>query len=204
MRVSFTRKCLYGNIQAYLSCVYRVIRFSHYWENVCRLTYRPINPVCTIYYACISTGTFSVVLPIFCYLGLYPECYLLIHHTLILEPMEIIAHQGFGEWVFKIVAGVYLPHLHDIYGNMIPNKMVAKRHGFIVHGDTRIFRIQHHTHIVHKYRCGFLYLDPHQSKVVPEHNIILYIILQCFELGSKCWGLHHGLEFWWPCCESWS
>ena len=46
--------------------------------------------------------------------------------------MEIIAHQGFGEWVCKIVAGVYLPHLHNVVGNMLPKEMVAKRHGFLV------------------------------------------------------------------------
>ena len=47
------------------------------------------------------------------------------------KPMEIISHQGVGEWVYKIVAGVYLPPLHNIVGNSLPNKMVAKIHGFI-------------------------------------------------------------------------
>ena len=75
--------------------------------------------------------------------------------------MEIIAHQGFGEWVWKIVAGVYLTHFHNIVVNMIHKKMVAKRQGFLVQGATRIFYIQHQTNFFHKYMCGFWYLDPH-------------------------------------------
>ena len=67
-----------------------------------------------------------------------------------LKPMEIVANQGFGEWVCKIVAGVYLPHLHKIVGNMLPNKMSSKRHGFLVQGDTRIICVQHHIDVVHK------------------------------------------------------
>ena len=116
--------------------------------------------------------------------------------------MENISHQGFDEWFWKIVDRVYLPHLHNIVGNMLPNKMVDKRHGSLVHGDTKIRHVQHHTHVVHKYRCGFGYLDPHWYKVVPEHNILLEIILQCCEIGSKWWYLYHSTEFWWPCCGS--
>ena len=119
------------------------------------------------------------------------------------KTMEIIAHQGFGEWVYNIVAGVYLPHLHNIFGNMLLKKMVAKCHNFLVQGDARIFCVQHNTNVVHKYRCGFGYLDPHWSKVVPEHNRLLKILLKRCEIGSKCWGLHHGMKFWWPCCGGW-
>ena len=75
--------------------------------------------------------------------------------------MEIFSHQGFGEWLCKIVAGVYITHLQNIVGNMLPKKMAAKRNSFLIQVATRIFRIQHHTHVVHKYRCGFGYLDPH-------------------------------------------
>ena len=46
--------------------------------------------------------------------------------------MEIITHQGFGEWVWKSVADAYLPHLHNILGNMLPKKMLAKLHRFFV------------------------------------------------------------------------
>ena len=74
--------------------------------------------------------------------------------------MDIISHQGFGEWVCKIVAGVYIPHFHKKIGNMLSNKMVAKRHGFLVQGATRIRRVQHHTHVVHKYRLRFGCIDP--------------------------------------------
>ena len=35
--------------------------------------------------------------------------------------MEIISHQGIGEWVYKIVAGVYPPPLHKIVGNILHN-----------------------------------------------------------------------------------
>ena len=100
--------------------------------------------------------------------------------------MEIVANQGFGEWVCKIVAGVYLPHLHKIVGNMLPNKMVYKRHGLLVQGATRISSVQHHTNVVHKYRCSFRYLNPHKSKVVPDHNTLLNSLLQRCKLGTKC------------------
>ena len=60
-RVSLPRKCAYGNIQAYPSRVYHVVQFSHYWAYVRTVRYWPINTVCTIYYECISTGSFSVV-----------------------------------------------------------------------------------------------------------------------------------------------
>ena len=60
--VSLPIKCAYRNIQLYPPCVYHVIRFYHYWENMCTVTYRPVNPVCTIYYACLSNGPFSVVI----------------------------------------------------------------------------------------------------------------------------------------------
>ena len=66
------------------------------------------------------------------------------------KPTEIIAHQGFGKWFCKIVSGLCLSHLHNIVGNMLPNKMVAKCHGFLVQGATRIFRGKNHTHVVHK------------------------------------------------------
>ena len=79
---------------------------------------------------------------------------------------------------------------------MIFNKIVVKPHGFLVHADTIICCIKHHTHVVHKYSRGFVYLDPNLYKVVPDHNILLDIILQWFKLGSKCWGLHHSLDFW--------
>ena len=52
--------------------------------------------------------------------------------------MEFIAHQRFCEWVCRIVAGVYFPHLHKKFGNMFHNRMVAKRHGFIAQGATNI------------------------------------------------------------------
>ena len=42
--------------------MYHVVSFAHYLENMCTSIYRPINYVCTIYYMCLSTGTFSVVL----------------------------------------------------------------------------------------------------------------------------------------------
>ena len=48
------------------------------------------------------------------------------------KPMEIIAHKVFGEWFYKIVAGVYLPLPQNIVGNIIPNKMLAKWHMFLV------------------------------------------------------------------------
>ena len=75
--------------------------------------------------------------------------------------MEIIDHHGFDEWFYKIVTDVYLPNLHNIVGNMLTKKIVAKRHGFIVQGATRILRVQHHTHVVQNYRCSFGYPDPH-------------------------------------------
>ena len=39
--------------------------------------------------------------------------------------MEIIAPQGFGEWVYKIGAGVYLTQRHNIVGNMLPTIVEA-------------------------------------------------------------------------------
>ena len=75
--------------------------------------------------------------------------------------MEIIFHRGFSEWVRKIVTGVYLHHLHSIVGNMLSNKMVAKRHGFLFCSDTSILCLEHHTHVFLKYMCGFVYLDLH-------------------------------------------
>ena len=75
--------------------------------------------------------------------------------------MKIIARQVFCECVCKIVSGVYLPHLHKIVGNMLPNKMVDKRHNFPDQGANMICRIQHHTHIVYKYRCRFGYFYLH-------------------------------------------
>ena len=79
------------------------------------------------------------------------------------KPIKIIYHQGFSEWVYIIVFGVYLPHLHNFVDNIIPNKMVAKRHSFNVQGATRISCVQHHTCVIHKYRYTFGYLDPHWS-----------------------------------------
>ena len=71
-----------------------------------------------------------------------------------IKPMEIISRQGFGEWFCKIVAGVYLSYVYKIVRNMYPNKTVDKRKSFIVQGATRIRRVQHHTHVFHKYRCA--------------------------------------------------
>ena len=48
MCVSFRSKCVYSNIQAYPARVYHVVQFSHYWSSVRTVTYRPINPVCTV------------------------------------------------------------------------------------------------------------------------------------------------------------
>ena len=62
MRVSLIRKYEYSNIRKYPTHVYHVVCFPHYWENVCKVTYRTINTVCEIYYACLSTGTFSVII----------------------------------------------------------------------------------------------------------------------------------------------
>ena len=45
--------------------------------------------------------------------------------------MEIIAHQEFGEWVCKLFYGVYIHHIHNIVCNILPNKLVSKRHGFL-------------------------------------------------------------------------
>ena len=67
-----------------------------------------------------------------------------------LKPMEIIARQWFGEWVYKICSGVYLPHLHNVFGNMLPDKMIGKRHSFVVQDATSIFCVQHHIHVFHK------------------------------------------------------
>ena len=99
--------------------------------------------------------------------------------------MEIIAHQGLDECFCKTFAGVYLPHLHNIVGDILSKTMVPKRHCFLVQITTGIIHIQHHTRGVHKYRCGFGYLDTHLYKVVPEHNRLLDSLLQCCELGSK-------------------
>ena len=77
------------------------------------------------------------------------------------KPIEIIAHQGFDECLYIIASGVYLHHLHNIVSNILPNKMVGKSHSFIVQGATGISRVQHHTHVVHKYRCRFGYPDNH-------------------------------------------
>ena len=38
------------------------------------------------------------------------------------KTMEIIADQVFNEWVYKTIFGVYLPHLLNIIGNMLPKK----------------------------------------------------------------------------------
>ena len=113
-------------------------------------------------------------------------------------------HQGFGEWVWKIVVSVYLTHPQNIFGKIIPTIMVAMIRGIIFQGATRIHSVQKNTHVVHKLRCRFGYLDTHLSKVVPEHNRILDRFIQHYELSTKCWGLHHGMEFWWPCCGCWS
>ena len=62
--------------------------------------------------------------------------------------MKIISHQRFGECVCKIFAGVFLTHLQISIVNMISNKMLAKRRGFLVQGAIMICRIQPHTHVV--------------------------------------------------------
>ena len=98
--------------------------------------------------------------------------------------MEIIAHQGFGEWVCIIFAGVYLPHLHKIVSNITPLKMLAKHHGFFVQGDTRISCVQHHTHDFHKYSSIFKDLDTHGSKVVLDHNRLSDSLLQRCEIST--------------------
>ena len=118
--------------------------------------------------------------------------------------MKIMDHQGFGEWVLIFFDGVYLPHLHKTFNNVLSKKMVAKCHGFIVQGATRISRAKRHTNVVHKYRYRFGYLDPHWYKVVSEHNIPLERLLQRCALITKCWCLHGGLEFLWRCCGFWS
>ena len=90
-----------------------------------------LGPVCTIYYACISTGQFSSVFPTFCYQVGEPECSLSIHHEHMVKPMELISRQGFDEWPYNIVAVVCLPYLHNIVSNMLPNKILSKCHGFL-------------------------------------------------------------------------
>ena len=47
-------------------------------------------------------------------------------------------------------SSVYLPHRHNIVTNILPNKIVAKRHNFPVQGATRISPVQHHIHVVQK------------------------------------------------------
>ena len=47
-RLSLLIKIAYSYIQAYPPHVYHVVHLSHYWANVCTLTYRPMNPVCTL------------------------------------------------------------------------------------------------------------------------------------------------------------
>ena len=55
----------------------------------------------------------------------------------------------------QIFDGVYHTHLHDIVGNMLPSKKIAKCRGFLVQGATKICPVQNHTRAVHKHRCGF-------------------------------------------------
>ena len=118
--------------------------------------------------------------------------------------MEIIAHQGFGEWVWKVVSCLYLLHFHNIVGKIPHNKMVAKSHSFLVQVSAKSIHVQHHTHVYQKYRCSLVYLDLHWSKVVFEHNRLLGIFLQWCELGPKCWVLHRCMVFLWPCWGCWS
>ena len=60
--VSLLSKCVCSKIQAYPPHVYHVVRLSHYWKNMRTVTYRHINPVCTIEDACSSTGPFAVAI----------------------------------------------------------------------------------------------------------------------------------------------
>ena len=98
---------------------------------------------------------------------------------------------------------VYLPRLHNIFGNMLPKKMLAKRHGFIIQVPTMVISFQHHTHIVHRYRCRLGYIYPHYYKTISDHKRLLVRLLQSCELGKECWGLHCGLDFIRPCCQCW-
>ena len=109
----------------------------------------------------------------------------------------------FGEWFWKIVDGVYPHHLHKIVRNMTPKKTASKCHGFLVQGATSIRHVQHHTRVAQKYRCMFGYLDSHWYKVLSKYNRLLYGLFQRCEISTKCWSLHRGLEFLWPCSGCW-
>ena len=101
------------------------------------------------------------------------------------------------------MSGVYLTCLHNIVRNILPNKILAKRHGFLVQVATSISHVQHHTHVVHKYRCRFRDHDHHLSKVLSDHSRLLRILFRHCELSTKFLGLHRGLEFWLTCCWCW-
>ena len=60
--VSLLIKCEYGNIHTYPPHLYHVVNLSYYWATFCTVRYRPINPVFTVYYACLITGQFLVVI----------------------------------------------------------------------------------------------------------------------------------------------
>ena len=100
--------------------------------------------------------------------------------------MEIFSYQGFVEWFLKIIFGAYLPHLHNIVGNILPNKMVSKRHNFLVQDATMVSLIQHQTNFVPKYMCRFIDIDTYSYKVILEHNRLLDSLLQRCEIGTEC------------------
>ena len=179
----------------YGALLYHLVRLYYYWANVRTVTYRPINHICTIYHACLITDKCPVVLPKWCYIGWWPKCSLSIHYSLMVKSTGIIASKGFVELVCKIAAGVYLPHLHNILSNMIPNKMIAKCHSFTVQGATRISRVQHHTHDFHKYWCRFWYLDTRLSNLVLKHKWLPGSLIQICEIGTECSGLYFVMEF---------
>ena len=54
----------------------------------------------------------------------------------------------------EFFVGAYLSYPHIIVVSIIPNKMVAKLHGFLVQVSTRVSSVQHHTHVVQKIGVG--------------------------------------------------
>ena len=98
--------------------------------------------------------------------------------------------------VLKTFFGVYLPHLQNVVGDMLLNKMVDNHQPWVS-------CVQHHTSVVHKYRSRFVDLDSHWYKLISNHNRLLGSLLQRCELITKCLGLHFVMVFWWLCSGCW-
>ena len=144
MLVTFINECVYGNIGAYKYRMYHILRVSQYWS----------------FFGCSTHIILSVM---------WTRMSLI--HILCTNVKNHGNHSLPGFWwiVLQTCLWCVSSSPPQRFWKQYPLKMLAKRHTFLVQGATRVSLVQHHTHVVPKYRFRFGDLHSHLSKVIWDH-----------------------------------